>query len=94
MAHTEDTLPTQDVVRRRVIGDTPKHGKYLLEDSHSEHIATIEGGLAFAIGVACMEAELAKDAHRLWTVKHPNGVGLYYIGYMAFDHIVTVRRVS
>jgi hypothetical protein len=66
---------------RRVIGDSPQHGKHLLWDSDSNTTTQIEGGLAFAIGVACMEAELCRDEQRLFRVMHPNQVVLYEVKY-------------
>lgn len=79
-------------VTRRVIGDSPKHGRHLLWDSDSNTVAELHGGLSFALGVACMEAELACDENRLFRVMHPNLVVLYDVKY--HQGYVMIRKVS
>lgn len=78
---------------RRIIGDSPEHGKHLLWDSGSNTTTTqLTGGLAFSLGVACMEAELACDENRLFRVMHPNMVVLYEVKY--HQGYVMVRKAT
>jgi hypothetical protein len=78
---------------RHVIGDTPQRGKYLIYDG--EHTTEVEGGLAFALGVAVMEAELCRDAERFWWVQHPNGVTIYHVCTDGGDgNIVLVNNIG
>jgi hypothetical protein len=79
-------------VTRRIIGDTPQHARHLLWDSDSNTLTQVEGGLSFALGVACMEAELACDENRLFRVMHPNMVVLYDVKY--HQGYVMVRKAS
>lgn len=79
-------------VTRRVIGDSPEHATHLLWDSDSNTISGLHGGLAFALGVACMEAELACDENRLFRVMHPNLVVLYDVKY--HQGFIMVRKAT
>lgn len=79
---------------RRVVGDTPEHGKHLLYDSHTDTITECNGGLAFAIGVAVMEAELARDDHRFWQVQHPNGVAIYHVHHVFIANQTIVIKIG
>lgn len=76
---------------RHVIGDTPERGKYLIFDGEVTTIC--EGGLAFALGVACLEAELVCDFTRFWQVQHPNGVAIYHVCYMPSGEVI-MRNVG
>jgi hypothetical protein len=78
--------------KRRVIGDSPQHGKHLLWDSDSNTLSVLEGGLAFALGVACMEASLTANEGRLYRVMHPNQVVLYDVKY--HQGYVMVRKAD
>jgi hypothetical protein len=77
--------------RRAVIGDTPEHAKHLISDGAT--VTECSGGLSFALGVACMEAELRKDATILYRVQHPNELDLYHVAYMPSGDVI-VRRVG
>lgn len=79
-------------VSRRVIGDTPEHGKHLVWDSHANTLTEINGGLAFALGVAALEAEIARDSSRFWQIQHPNGNVLYHVMWSPEPHI-TITKV-
>lgn len=76
---------------RRVIGDTPQHGKHLVYDSAKGVHAECDGGLAFALGVACLEAELVKEPSRFWQVCHPNCVIIYHVMWQEPGQIIVVN---
>lgn len=80
-----------DRSKRVVSGDTPEHGKHLLWDSHTETVTESNGGLAFSVGCAVLEAELARDCARFWQVQHPNGVPLYHVHYMHTGNVAVTR---
>lgn len=81
-----DTLPS-----RRVVGDSPAHGKHLIWDSRTDVYAECSGGLAFAVGVACIEAEIARDSARVWKVCHPNGTELYFVTWIDTGQIIVTK---
>ena len=87
-----DNTNTGRYSTRRVIGDSPAHGKHLLWDSDSNTVTVMEGGLAFAIGVACMEASLTANETRLYRVMHPNKVVLFEVKY--HQGYVMVRKAD
>lgn len=87
------TLGGQTKRVRRVVGDSPQHGKHLLWDSLNNTIAELDGGLAFAIGVACIEAELANSGTRFWEVRHPNNVAIYHVACTAHGQ-ATVTHIG
>jgi enterochelin esterase-like enzyme len=74
---------------RVVTGDTPEHAKHLIWDSHTDMYAESNGGLAFSIGVAVLEAETVRDCARFWKVCHQNGTELYYVRYDSGHTFVT-----
>lgn len=88
--HMEDNTIVTPIMRR-VIGDTPEHGKHYIMDSDTECITVCDGGLAFSLGVACIEAEIARNVHRYWQVCHPNGVVIYHVAYTDSGQIVVSR---
>ena len=79
--------------KRRVIGDTPEHGKYLIEDSGTGVTAECNGGLAFALGVATLEAETCREDNRMWSVKHPNGAILYIVKFSLIQSQTITTKV-
>jgi len=85
-----DHIPT---AQRHVIGDTPQRAKYLVWDSATDAYAECHGGLAFALGVAALEAETVRDHTRFWQVCHPNGVAIYHVAYMPSGEII-MHKVS
>jgi hypothetical protein len=77
--------------KRVVTGDTPEHGKHLIWDSHTETVTESNGGLAFTLGCAVLEAELTRDRQRFWQVQHPNGVALYHVYYLNSGNVAITR---
>lgn len=82
-------VPEQAVVR--IVGNTPESGKHIITDSHVNHVMYSNGGLSFTLGVACIEAEAAKDVERFWNVCHPNGVAIYHVMWVDSGNVVVTR---
>lgn len=78
---------------RRVIGDTPEHTRYLIEDTGTDAVTACPGGLAFALGVAALEAETAREDTRMWSVKHANGVLLYIVKFSTQSSQTIITKV-
>lgn len=78
--------------QRVAVGDfdrTRSRTRYIIRDSHAERTYVTGEGLAFAVGVACMEVDLTHDPKRLLQVCHPNGLALYNIVWIGGQTIVT-----
>lgn len=71
----------------RVTRGTP--ARHMIHDSESDCSYDTVDGLAFTIGVAAIEAEIAHDPARVFTVCHPNGVKLYIVTYTYGQIIIT-----
>lgn len=78
-------------LKRVVTGDTPEHGKHLLVDSNTGVATECNGGLAFALGVAVMEAEISREANRFWQVCHPNGAQLYHVMWLPSSQVLVTK---
>lgn len=68
-----------------------EHSEYIIHDSGSQRDYHTDQGLAFAIGVAVMECELARDYTRFWQVQHPNGVNIYHVAHISSGPVVVTR---
>ena len=77
--------------QRRVIGDTPQVGHHLIWDSHTDTFAESDGGLAFSVGVAVIEALTACDTQRFWRVCHKNGAALYVVMWTDTGSVVVTK---
>lgn len=62
--------------------------KHIIIDSATDRVYHTDQGLAFALGVACIEAETVRDFTRFWKVCHPNGTELYHVAYMPSGEII------
>jgi hypothetical protein len=53
-------------------------------------------GLAFAIGVACVECETTRigDEGAFYRIQHPNGVDIYHVAYIGDTAQVIVTKVG
>lgn len=76
------------------ISSPPRTAKHLITDSHSNTTAETDGGLAFSIGVAVVEAETTKDATRHYCIKHPNNVCIYHVAWGFVYGMVVVYPVD
>ena len=78
---------------RKIVGDSPEHATHLIWDSHTNKYAESNGGLAFSVGVAVIEAVTACDPDRFWKVCHKNRVELFVVQWNNFYGTVGVTKV-